>query len=88
MDDIKHPNDFPPLTIEQIQRLAESIQDAFGSDFSRTAFTNHLLFKKTFPSVGCEEISSPQRGGGGRRRLEHAGANGKVLRQNPRKLTI
>ncbi|WP_076889287.1 hypothetical protein [Burkholderia pseudomallei] len=65
MDDIKHPNDFPPLTIEQIQRLAESIQDAFGSDFSRTAFTNHLLFKKTFPSVGCEEISSPQRGGGG-----------------------
>ncbi|WP_076881424.1 hypothetical protein [Burkholderia pseudomallei] len=63
MDDIKHPNDFPPLTIEQIQRLAESIQDAFGSDFSRTAFTNHLLFKKTFPSVGCEEISSPQRGG-------------------------
>lgn len=43
MDDIKHPNDFPPLTIEQIRRLAESIQDAFGSDFSRAEFTNHLL---------------------------------------------
>lgn len=43
MDDIKHPNDFPPLTTDQIQGLVESIQDAFGGDFSRTAFTNHLL---------------------------------------------
>ncbi|WP_186041493.1 hypothetical protein [Burkholderia gladioli] len=43
MDDINHPNDFPPLTIEQIQGLAESLQDAFGNDFSRTEFTDHLL---------------------------------------------
>ncbi|AOJ92213.1 hypothetical protein [Burkholderia multivorans] len=43
MDDIRHPNDFPPLTIEQIQGLAESIQDAFGNDFLRAEFTNHLL---------------------------------------------
>ncbi|HGL5076063.1 hypothetical protein [Burkholderia multivorans] len=43
MNDTKHPNDFPPLTIEQIQGLAESIQDAFGNDFSRAEFTNHLL---------------------------------------------
>ena len=43
MDDIKHPDRFPPLTIEQIQGLVESIQDAFGNDFSRAAFTNHLL---------------------------------------------
>ncbi|ARL99754.1 hypothetical protein BOC59_06465 [Burkholderia pseudomallei] len=43
MNDINHPNDFPPLTIEQIQGLAESIQDALGNDFSRAEFTNHLL---------------------------------------------
>ncbi|MEB5486020.1 hypothetical protein QMA69_12140 [Burkholderia pseudomallei] len=43
MDDIKHPNDFPPLTPAQIQRLAESVQDAFGGNFSRAEFTNHLL---------------------------------------------
>ncbi|MBU9148121.1 hypothetical protein KTD07_02715 [Burkholderia multivorans] len=43
MDDINHPNDFPPLTVEQIQGLAESIHDAFGNDFSRAEFTNHLL---------------------------------------------
>lgn len=43
MDDTKHPNDYPPLTIEQIQGLAESIQDAFGNDFSQAEFTNHLL---------------------------------------------
>lgn len=43
MDDTEHPNDFPPLTIEQIQGLVESLQDAFGNDFSRAVFTNHLL---------------------------------------------
>ncbi|AIO67132.1 hypothetical protein [Burkholderia oklahomensis] len=43
MDDIKDPNDFPPLTIEQIQGLVESIQDAVGNDFLRAEFTNHLL---------------------------------------------
>ncbi|HEM7853571.1 TPA: hypothetical protein ACKFH8_004627 [Burkholderia multivorans] len=43
MNDIKQPDDFPPLTIDQIQRLVESIQDAFGNDFSRPVFTNHLL---------------------------------------------
>ncbi|AYY58281.1 hypothetical protein [Burkholderia multivorans] len=43
MDDINHSNDFRALTIEQMQGLAESIQDAFGNDFSRAEFTNHLL---------------------------------------------
>ncbi|ARK76831.1 hypothetical protein BOC39_25560 [Burkholderia pseudomallei] len=43
MDNIQHPDDFPPLTIEQIQGLVEAIQDAFGNDFSRAVFTNHLL---------------------------------------------
>lgn len=44
MDDIKHPSDFTPLTPDQIQGLVESIQDAFGGNFTRTAFVNHLLF--------------------------------------------
>ena len=43
MDDIKHPSDFTPLTPDQIQGLVESIQDAFGGNFSRAEFTDHLL---------------------------------------------
>ncbi|AOK66909.1 hypothetical protein KTE49_04710 [Burkholderia multivorans] len=43
MIDIQHRDDFPPLTIDQIQGLAGSVQDAFGNDFSRAEFTNHLL---------------------------------------------
>ncbi|AOJ02699.1 hypothetical protein WS70_13405 [Burkholderia mayonis] len=43
MNDIQHHNDFPPLTTDQIQGLVESIQDAFGGNFSRAEFTNHLL---------------------------------------------
>ncbi len=42
MDDTQHPASFLPLTIERIQGLVESIQDAFGNDFSRAVFTNHL----------------------------------------------
>lgn len=40
MDDIQYPND---LTSEQVQALVESIQDCFGGNFTRAAFTNHLL---------------------------------------------
>ncbi|PMS15821.1 hypothetical protein C0Z18_25410 [Trinickia dabaoshanensis] len=43
MDDTEHPDRFPPLTFEQIQGVVESIQDAFGNEFSRAVFTNHLL---------------------------------------------
>ncbi|WP_175711948.1 hypothetical protein [Burkholderia ambifaria] len=43
MDDTQPHEDYPPLTIEQILGLAESIQDALGNDFSRAEFTNHLL---------------------------------------------
>lgn len=43
MNDTQRHNNFSPLTIEQIQGLVESIQDAFGNDFSRAVFTNHLL---------------------------------------------
>lgn len=43
MDDTQYHNDFPPLTIDQIRGLVESIQEAFGNDFSRAEFTNHLL---------------------------------------------
>lgn len=43
MDDTEHPNDFPPLTIEQIRELAAAIREVFGSDLSRTEFTDKLL---------------------------------------------
>ncbi|KGV56318.1 hypothetical protein [Burkholderia pseudomallei] len=43
MDDTQPHEDYPPPTIEQIQGLVESILDAFGNDFSRAVFTDHLL---------------------------------------------
>ncbi|GLU30420.1 hypothetical protein WKR88_01655 [Trinickia caryophylli] len=43
MDDTEHPNNFPPLTIEQIRELAVAIREVFGSDLSRTEFTDKLL---------------------------------------------
>ncbi|AVR11550.1 hypothetical protein [Burkholderia thailandensis] len=43
MDDTKHPNDFPPLTIEQICELAAAVCDDFGGDLPRAAFTERLL---------------------------------------------
>ncbi|MCW5141615.1 hypothetical protein B7L29_001670 [Burkholderia cenocepacia] len=43
MDDIKHPNDFAPLTIEQICELAAAVCDDFGGDLPRAAFTEKLL---------------------------------------------
>ncbi|KVN86150.1 hypothetical protein WL30_21630 [Burkholderia ubonensis] len=43
MDDIKHPNDFPPLTIEQMRDLAVAVREEFGSGLSRPAFIERLL---------------------------------------------
>jgi hypothetical protein len=43
MDDTEHPDNFPPLTIEQIRELAAAIRELFGSDLSRTEFTDKLL---------------------------------------------
>ncbi|NHV27594.1 hypothetical protein [Burkholderia sp. D-99] len=43
MDDIKHPNDFPPLSIEQIRDLAKAMREDFGGILSRADFTESLL---------------------------------------------
>ncbi|MBH9659405.1 hypothetical protein JAO05_30460 [Burkholderia pseudomallei] len=43
MDDIKHPNDFPPLTIGQIHNLATAVRDDFGGKLSRAEFIESLL---------------------------------------------
>jgi len=43
MDDIEHPDNFPPLTIEQIRELAAAIRDVFGSNLPRMDFTDKLL---------------------------------------------
>ena len=43
MDDTEHPDNLPPLTIEQIRELAVTIREVFGSDLSRTEFTDKLL---------------------------------------------
>ncbi|MEK6354721.1 MAG: hypothetical protein V4796_28900 [Burkholderia cenocepacia] len=42
MDDIKHPNDFPPLTIEQICDLAEAVREDFGPGLSWARFDDKL----------------------------------------------
>jgi hypothetical protein len=50
MDDIRHPDNFPPLTIEQIRDLAASIREVFGSNLSRETFADKLLmFIKDVP---------------------------------------
>ncbi|HDR9248453.1 hypothetical protein [Burkholderia vietnamiensis] len=43
MDDTKHPNDFPPLTIEQIRELSTAAREDFGGKLSRADFTESLL---------------------------------------------
>jgi hypothetical protein len=43
MDNINSNNDFSLLTADQIQALVESIQDAFGNEFTQSEFVNHLL---------------------------------------------
>lgn len=43
MDDTRHPDNFPPLTIEQIGEQATSIREVFGSNLSRETFADKLL---------------------------------------------
>ncbi|MDN7644689.1 hypothetical protein [Burkholderia cenocepacia] len=43
MNDTQRPNDFPPLTNEQICELAAAVCDDFGGDLARAAFTEKLL---------------------------------------------
>ncbi|KGC58608.1 hypothetical protein Y024_274 [Burkholderia pseudomallei TSV44] len=57
MDDIKHPNDFPPLTIEQICELAAAACDDFGGDLPRAAFTEKLLLLlEDVPGFGVGKV--------------------------------
>ncbi|HDR9878400.1 TPA: hypothetical protein QDE50_15265 [Burkholderia cenocepacia] len=43
MNNIQRPNDFSPLTIDQIRDLAIAIREDFGGDLSRADFTESLL---------------------------------------------
>ncbi|HDR8955404.1 hypothetical protein [Burkholderia vietnamiensis] len=59
MDDIKHPYDFPPLTIEQICDLATAVRDNFGGDLSREAFTEKLLlFLEDVPGFEAGQVDA------------------------------
>lgn len=59
MDDIRHYNDFPPLTAGQIRDLAVAIRDVFGSSLSRAQFNDKLLmFLEDVPGYESEEASS------------------------------
>ncbi|MGK8202043.1 hypothetical protein [Burkholderia cepacia] len=43
MDIIRHHDDFPPLTIEQIRDLSTLVCEDFGGRLSRADFTENLL---------------------------------------------
>ncbi|MBN8169661.1 hypothetical protein [Burkholderia multivorans] len=43
MDDTQHHCDFPPLDADQIRDLAAGVQEEFGDDLPRPAFTERLL---------------------------------------------
>ncbi|AOJ67964.1 MULTISPECIES: hypothetical protein [Burkholderia] len=43
MNDIQHPNDFPPLTIDQMRDLAVAVREDFGGNLSQSEFADRLL---------------------------------------------
>lgn len=43
MDHTQHPDNFPPMTIEQIHELAAAIRQVFGSNLSQEKFADKLL---------------------------------------------
>lgn len=43
MDDLRHYDDFSPLTVEQTRDLAVAVGDDFGGKLSRADFTERLL---------------------------------------------
>jgi|GEM_PF-2112588 len=59
MDDTQHPNNFPPLTVEQIRELAAALRDVFGGNLSRTQFADKLLmFLEDMPGYESSDASS------------------------------
>lgn len=59
MDDTKHPNDFSPLTIEQIHELSMAVRETFDGKLSRAAFTASLLLLiEDVPGFEVGEIST------------------------------
>ncbi|ARK53202.1 hypothetical protein BOC36_08700 [Burkholderia pseudomallei] len=59
MDDIKHPYDFPPLTIDQMRDLAAAVCDDFGSGLSRAIFTEELLiFLEDVPGFEAGQVDA------------------------------
>ncbi|TGN94562.1 hypothetical protein [Burkholderia sp. USMB20] len=67
MDDIQRPDDFPPLTIEQIRELAMAVREDFDSDLSRADFTENLLMLlEDIPGFETDQVNA--------RRIESAWA--------------
>ncbi|GAB7521545.1 hypothetical protein [Paraburkholderia sp. 2C] len=59
MDDIQHPNDFTPLTNDQIRDLADAIRDVFGSNLLREDFSDKLLlFLEDAPGYESSEAAA------------------------------
>ncbi|HDR9757425.1 TPA: hypothetical protein ACK3Q6_003579 [Burkholderia cepacia] len=59
MDDIKHHDDFPPLTPEQIHDLAAAVREDFGGNLSREAFTEKLLlFLEDVPGFEAGQVDA------------------------------
>ncbi|KVO44222.1 hypothetical protein [Burkholderia ubonensis] len=57
MDDIQHPNDFPPLTINQIRDLAAAFREEFGDNLSRADFPERLpMLLEDVPGFEAGEV--------------------------------
>ncbi|WP_441459249.1 hypothetical protein [Burkholderia thailandensis] len=59
MNNIQRPNDFPPLTIEQIRELSTAVREDFGSGLSRADFTESLLILlEDVPGFEASEVDT------------------------------
>ncbi|MDI9700132.1 hypothetical protein QM312_29760 [Burkholderia cenocepacia] len=59
MNTIRHSDEFPPLTIEQIHELSTAVRETFDGKLSRAAFTaSLLLLLEDVPGFEVGEIST------------------------------
>lgn len=59
MNDTRYQGDLPPLTAGQIHELVVALRDVFGSNLSRTEFTDRLLmFLEDVPGYESDDASS------------------------------
>ncbi|KWK82723.1 hypothetical protein [Burkholderia ubonensis] len=61
MDGIQRPNDFLPLTIDQIRDLAAALREEFGDNLSRADFPERLLMLRNSVAAATGCVLAPAR---------------------------